>query len=141
VQKIVATIKRKLGAPVDGEANPGSFGGALFQLIVATYGGFFGAGLGILTLAALAIQGFKDIQELNALKNVASAVNYTVAALTFIVAGAISWPHTLVMLATATIGGYAGASLARRLPAVWLRRLVVTVGASLTVIYFFKTYL
>jgi uncharacterized membrane protein YfcA len=71
---------------------------------------------------------------------VASAVNYTVAALTFIIAGAISWPHTLVMLATATIGGYAGASLARRLPALLLRRLVVVVGATLTVIYFYKTY-
>ncbi len=141
VQKIVAGIKRKLGLSAGGEANPGSVGGALFQLVVATYGGFFGAGLGILTLAALAIQGFKDMQELNALKNVASAVNYTVAALTFIVAGAISWPHTLVMLATATVGGYAGASLARRLPALLLRRLVVVVGAALTVIYFYKTYL
>lgn len=140
VQKIVAWVKAKLGLSAGGEANPGSVGGALFQLVVATYGGFFGAGLGILTLAALAIQGFKDMQELNALKNVASAVNYTVAALTFIVAGAISWPHTLVMLATATLGGYAGASLARRLPALLLRRLVVVGGAALTVIYFYKTY-
>ncbi len=140
VQKIVAWVKEKLGLSAGGETNPGSIGGALFQLVVATYGGFFGAGLGILTLAALAIQGFKDMQELNALKNVASAVNYTVAALTFIIAGAISWPHTLVMLATATVGGYAGASLARRLPALLLRRLVVVVGAGLTVIYFYKTY-
>ncbi|MBI2305986.1 MAG: sulfite exporter TauE/SafE family protein [Rhodocyclales bacterium] len=138
VQRVVGWIKAKLGAVPSSE--PGNAGGALFQLFVAIYGGFFGAGLGILTLAALSIQGFKDMQELNALKNVASAVNYTVAALTFIIAGAISWPHTLVMLATALIGGYAGASLARRLPAAWLRRLVVTVGASLTVIYFFKTY-
>lgn len=138
VQRIVGWIKGKLGAARSNE--PGSIGGAAFQLVVAIYGGFFGAGLGILTLAALAIQGFRDMQELNALKNVASAVNYTVAAITFIVAGAISWPHTLVMLATAMIGGYAGASLARRLPALWLRRLVVTVGASLTAIYFFKTY-
>lgn len=140
VQRIVAAVKTKLGLTSGADAHPGSIGGALFQLIVAIYGGFFGAGLGILTLAALAIQGFKDMQELNALKNVASAVNYTVAALTFIIAGAISWPHTLVMLATATFGGYAGASLARRLPALWLRRLVVLVGSVLTVIYFFKTY-
>ncbi|MBK8524810.1 MAG: sulfite exporter TauE/SafE family protein [Betaproteobacteria bacterium] len=140
VQRIVGWVKQKLGATVNDEASPGSIGGALFQLIVATYGGFFGAGLGILTLAALAIQGFDDMQDLNALKNVASAVNYTVAALTFIIAGAVSWPHTLVMLVTATIGGYAGASLARRLPALLLRRLVVVVGAALTVIYFYKTY-
>ena len=138
ISRGVAAVKKRLGKTETG--NPGGPGGALFQLIVAIYGGFFGAGMGILTLAALAIQGFDDMQELNALKNLTSAVNYTVAALTFIIAGAISWPHTLVMLVTAMIGGYAGASLARRLPALWLRRLVVTVGASLTVIYFVKTY-
>ena len=57
--------------------------------MVAIYGGFFGAGMGILTLAALAIQGVEDMQDLNALKNLTSALNYTVAALTFIIAAAI----------------------------------------------------
>lgn len=121
-------------------AQPGGIGGALFQFIVATYGGFFGAGLGILTLAALAIQGFEDMQELNALKNLTSAVNYTVAAATFVVAGAISWPHTLVMLGSATAGGFAGAAFAKRLSAKMLRRFVVAVGSLLTIVYFFKTY-
>lgn len=120
-------------------SRPGSPGGAFFQLLVAIYGGFFGAGMGILTLAALSIQGFEDIQEINALKNLTSAMNYTVAAMTFVVAGAISWPHTLVALVTAAIGGYVGAGLARRLPALWLKRLVIGVGAALTVIYFIKT--
>jgi len=96
--------------------------------------------MGILTLAALSIQGFEDMQELNALKNVTSAMNYTVAALTFIIAGAISWPHTLVALLSATLGGYAGALLAKRLPAIWLRRLVIAVGATLTVVYFIRIY-
>ena len=120
VQRIVGWIKGK-SAPCAIE-RAGSIGGAAFQLVVAIYGGFFGAGPGILTLAALSIQGFKDMQELNALKNLASAVNYTVAAATFIIAGAVSWPHTLTMLVTAMLGGYAGAAFARRLPAVWLRR-------------------
>lgn len=138
ISRLVAAFKaRSTGAK---SKQPGGIGGAFFQLTVAIYGGFFGAGMGILTLAALAIQGFDDMQEINALKNLTSAVNYTVAALTFIIAGAISWPHTLVMLLTATIGGHAGAALARRLPAWWLRRLVITVGASLTLIYFVKTY-
>lgn len=118
---------------------PGSAGGALFQLAVAIYGGFFGAGMGILTLAALSIQGFEDIQEINALKNLTSAMNYTVAALTFVIAGAISWPHTLVALVTAAIGGYVGAAFARKLPAAWLKRLVIAVGAVMTAIYFIKT--
>lgn len=120
---------------------PGSIGGAVFQLMVAIYGGFFGAGMGILTLAALSIQGFEDIQEINALKNLTSAMNYTVAALTFMIAGAISWPHTLVALVTAAIGGYVGAAFARRLPAKWLKRLVIAVGAVMSVVYFVKTYL
>jgi hypothetical protein len=137
VSRGVAWAKRRLGLGGD-RAHPGSVGGAVFQFFVAIYGGFFGAGLGILTLAALAIQGFEDVQDLNALKNLSSAVNYTTAAVTFIVAGAVSWPHTLVMLATALVGGYAGASLARRLPSIWLKRLIIIVGASLTVVYFFK---
>jgi hypothetical protein len=67
-------------------------------------------------------------------------MNYTVAALTFIIAGAISWPHTLVALVTAAIGGYVGAAFARKLPGQWLKRLVIAVGAILTVIYFIKSY-
>ena len=137
VSRLVAWSKRRLGLAAGARTGPG---GAIFQFVVAVYGGFFGAGMGILTLAALSIQGIEDMQELNALKNLTSAMNYTVAALTFIVAGAISWPHTLVALGAATLGGYAGASLARKLPALWLRRLVIAVGTTLTVVYFAKTY-
>lgn len=136
---IIQQLKKYWGTP--GKTySPRGPGGLLFQLIVAIYGGFFGAGQGILTLAALSIQGVTNIQELNALKNWIAAVTYTVAALTFIFAGAISWPHTLVMLVTASVGGYAGALLAKRLPAIWLRWIVILTGTSLTLIYFFKTY-
>jgi hypothetical protein len=138
ISRLVARLRGAVGTP---RGDPGGPGGALFQFIVAVYGGFFGAGLGILTLAALAIQGFDDMQEINALKNLTSAVNYTVAAATFVIAGAISWPHTLVMLGSATAGGYAGAAFARRLPAPILRRFVVAVGTLLTIVYFYKTYL
>ena len=139
VSRLVKWTKTRFGG--DGEKrNPGGPGGALFQFIVAVYGGFFGAGMGILTLAALSIQGFEDIQEINALKNLTSGINYFVTAATFIIAGAVSWPHTIVMLITAMAGGYVGASVARRLPAKWLKRLVITVGAALTAIYFAKAY-
>ena len=139
VSGLIKRVKGRLGGDVT-KHNPGSFGGALFQLCVAIYGGFFGAGMGILTLAALSIQGFEDIQEINALKNLTSGINYLVSSTTFVIAGAISWPHTLVMLVTAMAGGYVGAVFARRLPALWLKRLVVVLGSVLTVIYFFKTY-
>jgi uncharacterized membrane protein YfcA len=135
VGRLVAWGKRRLGLGL--RAGPGA---VIFQLGVAIYGGFFGAGMGILTLAALSIQGFEDMQELNALKNVTSATNYTVAALTFIGAGAVNWPYTSVALVSATLGGYTGALLAKRLPAIWLRRLVIAVGATLTAVYFVRTY-
>lgn len=139
VSRGVKWAKGRLGGDIENH-NPGGPGGAAFQLIVAIYGGFFGAGMGILTLAALSIQGFEDIQEINALKNLTSGVNYFVSSATFIIAGAVSWPHTLVILVTAMVGGYLGALFARRLPAIWLKRLVIGVGSSLTVIYFYKTY-
>lgn len=140
VSRLVRSVKSRLGLGGQAQGTPGGVGGLLFQLAVAIYGGFFGAGLGILTLAALAIQGVEDIQELNGLKNLTSAVNYTFAAGTFIIAGAVSWPHTVLMTATAMAGALAGAALARRLPALWLRRLVVVVGSTLTAVYFAKTY-
>jgi uncharacterized membrane protein YfcA len=111
----------------------------LFQLAVSIYGGFFGAGMGILMLASLAIQGHDDVQEINAIKNWLSAIIYSVAVVTFVSAGAVSWPHTVVMLLTATAGGYFGATLARRIPPLWLRRFIIAVGAVLTAYYFRKT--
>jgi hypothetical protein len=110
--------------------------GWLAQLLVSIYGGFFGAGMGILMMASLAIGGHEDVQHINALKNLLSAVIYSVTVVTFVVAGAVSWPHTLAMLLTASAGGYAGARLARRMHGPWLRRIVIAVGGALTLYYF-----
>lgn len=135
ISRYVVRFKNRMGiAQVDDQ--PHSKSGLLFQFLVTVYGGFFGAGQGILTLAALSIQGIDDIQEINALKNWISAVTYTVSALTFIIAGAIDWPYTLLMVVTATLGGMVGAHIARYLPAIWLKRLVIGVGSAMTVIYF-----
>lgn len=110
------------------------------QLLVAVYGGFFGAGMGILIMASLAIAGHKDVQEINALKNLLSSIVYSVTVVTFVIAGAVSWPHTLVMLAAASMGGYWGARVARSLQGPWLRRTVIAVGAALTLYYFYKQW-
>ncbi|HEY8606531.1 MAG TPA: sulfite exporter TauE/SafE family protein [Noviherbaspirillum sp.] len=122
------------------KAKPGNSPGALAgHAVVSVYGGFFGAGMGILMLASLAMAGHDDVHEINAIKNLLSAVIYSVTVLTFVIAGAVDWPYTAVMLLTATLGGYWGASVARRIPAVWLRRFIIAVGALLTVFYFIKT--
>ena len=117
----------------------GSPAGWLVQLLVSIYGGFFGAGMGILMMASLAIGGHEDVQHINALKNILSAVIYSVTVMTFIIAGAVSWPHTLVMVLTASLGGYWGARMARKIQGPWLRRMVIAVGCALTVYYFYKT--
>jgi len=108
------------------------------QAVVSVYGGFFGAGMGILMLASLAMAGHDDVHEINAIKNLLSAIIYSVTVLTFVIAGAVSWPHTLLMLATATLGGYWGATIARKIPSLWLRRFIIAVGLLLTVVYFYK---
>lgn len=113
------------------------WGGTLFQLLVSIYGGFFGAGMGIVMIAAIAMQGIEDLNEINALKNWLSAVIYSVAALTFTLGGAVSWPHTLVVLLAAAVGGYLAGYVARRLPAIWLRRFILLMGTALTLYYFF----
>ncbi|MDP2254746.1 MAG: sulfite exporter TauE/SafE family protein [Polaromonas sp.] len=117
----------------------GSPAGWAVQLLVSIYGGFFGAGMGILMMASLAIGGHEDVQHINALKNLLSAVIYSVTVVTFVVAGAVSWPHTLVMLLTASLGGYGGARLARNIQGPWLRRVVIAVGSALSLYYFYKT--
>jgi uncharacterized protein len=116
--------------------NLGSLAG---QGLVSIYGGFFGAGMGILMLASLAMAGHEDVHEINAIKNLLSAIVYSVTVLTFVAAGAVSWPYTLVMLAAATLGGYCGATFARRISPIWLRRFIITVGLALTAFYFHKT--
>lgn len=139
--QISAVLKRHRPArPVrsDGDYGSGTPAGWLVQLLVSIYGGFFGAGMGILTMASLAMGGHEDVQHINALKNLLSAINYSVTALTFIVAGAVSWSQTLVMLLAASAGGYGGARVARRIRGPWLRRMVIAVGAALTLYYFYK---
>jgi uncharacterized protein len=110
------------------------------QAVVSIYGGFFGAGMGILMLASLAMAGHDDVHEINAIKNLLSAIIYSVTVLTFVIAGAVNWPYTIIMLATATLGGYWGARIARKIPALWLRRFIIAVGFALTVFYFYKTF-
>ena len=106
---------------------------------VSIYGGYFGAGMGILQLAAFAIEGH-PLARANALKNLVSAVIYSVATATFLVAGRVSWHELAILLLGATLGGYAGGALGQRLPAKLLRLLVIGVGSGMTLYYFWATY-
>jgi len=113
---------------------------ALFQLGVAIYGGYFGGGMGIVTLAMLAGLGMTDIHAMNALKVLLALAINGVATLEFIVARAIYWPQGIVMVAGGIAGGFFGAHYAQKLPQPWIRRFVVLVGTGMTIYFFVKAY-
>ena len=110
--------------------------GYVFQAFVGVYGGFFGAGMGMVTLAALTLLGQTDIRSMNALKNLFTSLCNGIAVIVFVAAGAVSWPHALVMMAGGLIGGFAGGKLGNVLPADRARGIVTIVGTVLTIAYF-----
>jgi hypothetical protein len=113
----------------------------LLQLVIASYGGFFGGGISILMLALLAVMGMENIHTMNALKALLAACINGVAVVAFIIAGAVLWPQALLMAAGAIVGGYGGASLARRIAPKLIRRFVIVVGLSVSAYFFVSPYL
>jgi hypothetical protein len=103
---------------------------------VAVYGGYFNGGLGILLMALYTVTGERDIHTTNALKNLNSLVLSVVSVATFALAGAIAWGPALLMMTAATAGGYAGARWSRRLPAAWVRGVVVATGLVMAAVFF-----
>jgi uncharacterized protein len=115
-------------------------GASIFELGVAVYGGYFGGGIGIVNLAMLSAVGMTNIHAMNALKSILGTTINGVAALVFILKGAIYWPQAVVMIVGALVGGYFGAHYAQKLPQPWIRGFVVLVGAAMTVYFFAKAY-
>jgi len=109
-----------------------------FQLLVALYGGFFGAGIGILMLAALGLLGLRDIHRMNGLKNIAAVCINGLAALTFAVCGRVNWPIASFMIVGGVAGGYTGAGLARRLGQEAVRRFIVLIGLLISLYLFLR---
>ncbi|MEC5216257.1 putative membrane protein YfcA [Actimicrobium sp. GrIS 1.19] len=110
------------------------------QFLLGIYGGYFGAGVGIATLALLAQMGFTKIHQMNGLKTLLTACMNGVAVVPFALAGAIVWHWALVMCAGAMIGGYVGARLARKASPALVRRMVIVIAVSMTTYFFWKTY-
>ena len=106
--------------------------------VVAVYGGFFGAGMGVMMLAALAIIAAGDFHKANMIKNIVALFAQAVAIILFIAGGLVHWPHALVMIASSIVAGYLGVAVARKVPEPVMRGIVVTVGAVLSVIFFLR---
>jgi uncharacterized membrane protein YfcA len=104
--------------------------GILFQLFVATYGGYFGAGIGILMLASLSLMGLQDIHRMNALKTALAFVINGVALVLFAANGLVDWPLAILMGVGGLLGGYFGARYAKRVNQTYLRAFVVVMGLA-----------
>jgi len=108
-------------------------------LAVSVYGGYFNGGLGIMLLATFGFIGYVNLHGMNGLKNVLSAVVSLVSAVTFVAAGLIAWKPALVMAVSATIGGYLGARLSRRIVRTdLLRHFVTGIGLVMAVVFFLR---
>jgi len=112
----------------------------LFQFGVAIYGGYFGAGIGILMLASLGFIGLHDIHEMNTLKTVlASLINF-VAALWFIIAGLVHWPKASVMTIGAIAGYYLGSHYSQRIPQRRVRQVITIIGFIISAVTFYDEF-
>ena len=111
---------------------------SILELLVAVYGGYFGAGIGFMTLAMLAALGMRDIHAMGAIRTLLAVAINAAAVVTFIVAGAVLWPQCLVMIAGALTGGWFGAHYAQKADPGKVRYVVIATGLVMTA-YFFVT--
>ncbi|HEV8368316.1 MAG TPA: sulfite exporter TauE/SafE family protein [Pyrinomonadaceae bacterium] len=123
------------------EENPGPWwwaGAIVFQFCSAMYGGYFGAGNGILMLAALGLLGLNALNRANGIKNFLGICINSIAVLSFSLSGLVVWQDSLVMAVGALAGGYFGASMAVRIGQVWVRRGIVVIGFVIFVVMLWK---
>jgi uncharacterized membrane protein YfcA len=132
---LLVIIQPRLSARLAGRERRSAHGGpVLFAGVCATgvYGGYFGAGQGVILLALLGIFLADDLQRLNGIKNVLALIVNGAAALIFVVAAPVAWEVAGLIAAGSIVGGQAGAHVGRRLPAPLLRGLIIVIGLVAT---------
>jgi uncharacterized protein len=140
VQEVIA---RKLGLVAKAHEKPTAGWVTfvfVFQFIVAVYGGYFGAGMGILMLAALGLIGLTDIHQMNGLKNLLAVCINGVAAIYFGINGAVAWRDGILMAIGAIAGGYLGAMAAQKVGRETVRGAVIVIGVVMTIALAIKTW-
>jgi uncharacterized membrane protein YfcA len=134
-------IARRLGAVASGTPSRRAIVVACaLQLPIATYGGYFGGGMGIMMLAYLSAIGMTNIHAMNGLKSLLAVIINGVAIVAFVANGAIAWRPGLMMIAAAIAGGWIGARVARKVPVRAVRAFVMIVGWSMTAYFFWRAY-
>ena len=121
-----------------GDGPPSRLKAGTGLLLVAGYGGYFNGGMGILMLALFGLLGQTRLNAMNAIKNLVSTLLTAIAVAIYAAGGIVQWPQALVMMVAATLGGYGGARLARRLPAPVLRWGIVATGLVMAGLFFWK---
>lgn len=112
------------------------FAASFVELLIAIYGGYFGAGIGFITLGMLAALGMRDIHAMGAIRTLLAVVINAAAVFIFILAHAVFWPQCLVMIAGSLTGGWFGAHYAQKADPVKVRRVVIGIGVAMSVYYF-----
>jgi uncharacterized protein len=138
---IQGPLKRFIGTGKHGPPSGWTTAGVIAgQFLVAVYGGYFGAGIGILMLSILPFMGTENIHQTNAAKTILAAVINGVTVIIFIAEGVVVWRYALAMAAAAIAGGYLGAHFARKLPAVYVRAIVIVIGFAIGGYYLWKEF-
>jgi uncharacterized membrane protein YfcA len=108
------------------------------QFFSAVYGGYFGAGNGIWMLAAMGLLGMHDIHRANGIKNFLGICINCVAVISFSLAHLVDWPKALLMAGAALAGGYFGSRTAQRVGRTFIRRLIVFIGFTITIVMLWR---
>lgn len=137
---LVAYIRKRLGH-TGGPTRGGIIVATLVQFLLGIYGGYFGGGIGFVILASMAFMGLENIHTMNGLKTILASCINGVAAITFVLAGAIAWLPAALMLLGAIAGGYGGAIYARRLDPKLVRYFSIAIACIMTVYFFVRQYL
>jgi uncharacterized membrane protein YfcA len=131
------------GSPLLKRLHPqGEPGHQLWQLIVqffvGIYGGYFGAGMGIVMLAVLTFSRLPSFNATNGMKNVLSVSINGVALIPFLIARIVDWRFAIPMAVAALLGGYLGAKFFRRVPPAFARAIVIAIGITMTIVFFVR---
>ena len=148
VQPYLTRRKAQIAASDEGEAcdsqtpiPPRSLAGMIvLQLAISIYGGYFGAGIGILMLSGLGLMGLSNIHQMNGLKAVLGTAINGVAAVIFVAEGKLVWTYALAMMVTSLAGGYLAAHYSRQVPGRFVRWAVIAIGFCLATYYFWKQF-
>ncbi len=140
LQPTIARLLKRQTAAVQHPSGKMLAGIVAVQFLIGIYGGYFGAGIGILMLSSLSFLGLKDIHETNALKTFLAFCMNIVAAGIFVWRDYVEWKYAPAMAAAAILGGYLGARFSLLLPTYVVRWIVIVIGFSLAAYYFAKEF-